>query len=130
MIVLVGRYCVGFSVTIWNGDSYMECGVSKPLLDCLHKHTISKKQARTRISQIVKTNLFQLVFLDNICEMVSNIVRRDKSSKLICADVIFIFVIVSAFQNRREVFVLLFLRSQHISNGRNKRKCPVTCFGL
>lgn len=38
MIVLVGRYCVGFRVTIWNGDSNSNVAVSHQVLKRLRIH--------------------------------------------------------------------------------------------
>ena len=51
------------------------------------------------MSQIVKTNLFQPVLLNNVSEMVSNIIGRDQLAQLIGADVVIVFVVISAFQN-------------------------------
>ena len=43
MIVLVGRYCYGYSVTIWNGDSCVAVAVPKICRDCCYVNACCDK---------------------------------------------------------------------------------------
>ena len=69
MIVIVGSYCYGYSVTIWNRESYLECRVSQPLLYSLHGYAVLQEQASTGVTQVVVTYVSESVVLEQLSEL-------------------------------------------------------------
>ena len=50
MIILVGRYCVGFRVTIWNGDSSCRIIVTETTLHRFHINAVQNHNARMEVT--------------------------------------------------------------------------------
>ena len=81
--------------------------VTEPFLDLLHGDAVGQQQTGTAMTEIVIPNMPQIVFLEELRKRSCKIIRRNKRSHFVHADIVQIPLIIAppayAF-----VFLLLF----------------------
>jgi hypothetical protein len=64
----------------------IECRMTKPLLNSLHRNIVCKQKAGTAVTEIMETEHFQTVLLDDLMEVVRYCIGADELSIRITAD--------------------------------------------
>lgn len=89
---------------------YVVGRVPQPLLDLLHGNPACQKQAGTGMSQVMETDLFEVMLFDHVSEMVGNIVGGYQISHIVKANVVEIVPVVPLGDQVAVIFLLaLFL---------------------
>ena len=104
--------------------------VTQPDLDLLHGDTVAEKQAGAGVTKIMEANLAKPILLDEPREMLRCIVRTQKFSALVNADVVEVVPAVTFFEESPVHLLLLFLLQQDDSYCWNQRECSEAGFGF
>lgn len=104
--------------------------MSQPDLDLLHGDAIAEKQAGAGMTEVVKANFSQFVFLNEPCEMFRYIVGAQELAALVNADIVEIVLTVGLFEQPPvHLLFFLFLQQESLCR-RDQRKRPEAGFGF
>lgn len=73
---------------------HIEGRMSEPLLNFFHRYTIRKEQTCTRMSQVMETELSEMILLNHCTEMVTHKTWGNQIAELVGTDKLIIVVIV------------------------------------
>lgn len=88
--------------------------VTQPDLDLLHGDTVAEKQAGAGVTKIMEANLAKPILLDEPREMLRCIVRTQKFSALVNADVVEVVPAVTFLKSLRYISCFSFSSSRMI----------------
>lgn len=101
----------------------IKCWMSEPLLDRLHGYSVCKQQTGTWMTKIMESNVFELIFLNDVLEVRSHKVWRDQLR--ICQRVILtlfshqwyepLYISTEDFAKSGRFFPCFFLQKEKIS---------------
>ena len=104
----------------------IKCWMSEPLLDRLHGYSVCKQQTGTWMTKIMESNVFELIFLNDVLEVRSHKVWRDQLTEVVTANKAVIFPVKVFTEKLRVVFFKSFTFDQHLFNMRNQGKGSYT----
>ena len=107
-----------------------EITVSQPLLNHLHGNAVGKQKTGTAVSEVVETDVAELVLAQNPLKPLIQVVGRKTLADLVHADVVKVVLAVGPSAELTVMGLLFQLPEQQRPDGRCERKCPQTGLGL
>ena len=102
--------------------------VSQPLLNLLQAHTIGIQKTRTAMPEIMKTNPSQIVFLQQVGEMLRQIAGFHQLTDFVDIDVVQILFAVRPATELPVHLLLRFHPEKQFLKGRHQRQRPIAGF--
>lgn len=104
----------------------IKCWMSKPLLDRLHGYSVCKQQTGTWMTKIMESNVFELIFLNDVLEVRSHKVWRNQLTEVVTAHKAVIFPVKIFTEELRVVFFKPVIRNIPVRQSNITR--PFDCF--
>ena len=96
--------------------------MSEPFLNSLHRNIMSKKQARTGMTEVMETQMLQTISGNDVMEVLCHIPRREHIAVVVTTDKSVELLVVALSASLFELDFRFLLFKKHFLNVRNQRK--------